>query len=145
VTVAEFVGHPAITMSGASPDGYVGEDGLLEIKCPNTATHIDTLLGEPIDGRYLKQMQWQMACTGRQWCDFASFDPRLPTDLQLKILRMERDDALIASLEDEVRVFLKENPDRAELRLPCGRASSKPDDGHASSLTPLCAADATGC
>lgn len=109
-TVVEvgFIDHPAIVMSGASPDGFVGDDGLIEIKCPNTATHIDTLLGEEIDGKYIKQMQWQMACTRRKWCDFVSFDPRLPTDLQLKIIRVERDGALIADLEDDVRMFLKE-------------------------------------
>lgn len=103
-----FVDHPTISMSGASPDGLVGGDGLVEVKCPNTATHIDTLLGEPIDPKYLKQMQWQMACTGRKWCDFVSFDPRLPEDLQLHIQRVVRDDAAIKILEDDVRVFLAE-------------------------------------
>jgi len=108
VALTGFVEHSKVPMSGASPDGLVGDDGLVEIKCPNTATHIDTLLGEPIDGRYVKQMQWQMACTGRVWCDFVSFDPRLPTDLQLKVQRVERDGALIAGLEDEIRAFLGE-------------------------------------
>ena len=70
VTEIGFVTHPEIGMSGASPDGLVGDDGLVEIKCPNTAKHIDTLLGKAIEGKYLTQMQWQMACTGRQWCDF---------------------------------------------------------------------------
>src|SRR5690606_6597640 len=65
-----FVDHPTIAMSGASPDGLIGDDGLVEVKCPNTATHLDTLLGGAIPDKYLKQMQWQMACTGRQWCDF---------------------------------------------------------------------------
>jgi len=108
VEEASFVDHPTIPMSGASPDGYVGADGLIEIKAPNTATHIETLLGEAIDGKYIKQMQWQMACTGRAWCDFVSFDPRLPLELQTKIQRVERDGAVIAALEDEVRLFLKE-------------------------------------
>lgn len=103
-----FVAHPTIAMSGASPDGLVGEDGLLEIKCPNTATHLDTLLGAEIDGKYIKQMQWQMACTGRAWCDFVSFDPRLPVNLQCKIIRVNRDDELVASLEAEVTAFLDE-------------------------------------
>lgn len=107
-----FVGHPAIEMSGASPDGMVGDDGLLELKCPTTATHIDFLLGESIADKYIKQMQWQMACTGRSWCDFMSFDPRLPEELQMKIQRVNRDDALIASLETEVRVFLAEIEDK---------------------------------
>lgn len=101
-----FVPHPTIAMSGASPDGLVGDDGLLEIKCPNTATHIDTLLGEPIAGKYEKQMMWQMACTGRRWCDFVSYDPRLPELMRLHIVRLHRDDQIIASLERHVREFL---------------------------------------
>jgi putative phage-type endonuclease len=103
-----FIHHPRIAMSGASPDGIIGEDGLTEIKCPNTATHIETLLGEPIEKKYLFQMQWQMACTGRQWCDFVSFDPRLPIDLQLKTQRIMRDNTLISSIETEVTTFLAE-------------------------------------
>ena len=98
--------HPSIEMTLASPDGLVGEDGLVEIKCPNTATHIETLLGGEIDGKYVKQMQWQMACTGRAWCDFVSFDPRLPADMQIDIQRVERDPAMIAELEQAVRLFL---------------------------------------
>ncbi len=111
---AGFVDHPEIEMSGASPDGYVGKDGLIEIKCPNIATHIDTLLGADIDGRYVKQMQWQMACTGRVWCDFASFDPRLPPEMQLHIRRVYRDDKLIAEMEKEGAVFLEEVSERVQ-------------------------------
>lgn len=103
-----LVDHPTIPMAGASPDGLVGEDGLVEIKCPNTATHIETLLsGEP-DAEYVKQMQWQMSCTGRAWCDFVSFDPRMPENLRLFVKRVQRDDSLIAELEEEVRKFLAE-------------------------------------
>ena len=94
--------------AGASPDGLVGEDGLVEIKSPNTATHIETLLKGSISGKYHLQMQWQMACTDRQWCDFVSFDPRLPVDLELFIKRVERDNVLIADLEAEVQKFLGE-------------------------------------
>lgn len=100
--------HPSIDMTHASPDGLVGDVGLVEIKCPNTGTHIDTLLGASIDGKYVKQMQWQMACTGRDWCDFVSFDPRMPEDMQLYIQRIERDEVLIAELEKEVANFLSE-------------------------------------
>lgn len=103
-----FVAHPTIADSGASPDGLIGDDGMIEIKCPNTATHIETLLGEAVEGKYIKQMQWQMACTGRKWCDFASFDPRLPAELQLKVIRVNRDDGLIAELEKETVSFLAE-------------------------------------
>jgi putative phage-type endonuclease len=108
VEEAGFVDHPTIVMAGASPDGLVGDDGLVEIKCPNSATHIATLLGAEIDGKYVKQMQWQMACTGRAWCDFVSFDPRLPDEMQIHIRRVERDEGMIADLMREVRVFLAE-------------------------------------
>lgn len=103
-----FVAHPRIEMTGASPDGLIGDDGLIEIKCPNSATHIATLRGADIDGKYLKQMQWQMACTGRAWCDFVSFDPRLPDKMQMLICRVPRDDALIAEMEAAVTAFLSE-------------------------------------
>lgn len=103
-----FVDHPAIEMAGASPDGLVGFDGLVEIKCPNSATHIATLRGASIDRKYLLQMQFQMACTGREWCDFASFDPRLPEPMRLHVRRVDRDNDLIAEMETEVSAFLAE-------------------------------------
>lgn len=103
-----FVDHPHVPMSGASPDGLVGDLGLVEIKCPNTATHIDTLISGAVPGKYVTQMQWQMACTEREWCDFVSFDPRLPDDMRLFVRRVERDDTLIASLERDVSDFLAE-------------------------------------
>ncbi len=103
-----FVPHPSIAMSGASPDGLVSNNGLIEIKCPNTATHIETLLNDTIKSEYKTQMQWQMACTGRLWTDFVSFDPRMPEKHQMKIIRVNRDDKTIQMLEDEVRKFLLE-------------------------------------
>lgn len=103
-----FVPHPEIDMSGASPDGLVGMDGLLEIKCPNTATHLDTLLSEAIPAKYLTQMHWQMACTNRDWCDFVSFDPRMPPEMALFVRRVPRDISLIVSLEGEVTEFIAE-------------------------------------
>ncbi len=103
-----IVKHPEIDGTHASPDGLVGDDGLVEIKCPNTATHIATLLSGKIEGKYETQMLWQMACTGRQWCDFVSYDPRLPPAMQLFIKRVERDADAIAEMEREVRVFLAE-------------------------------------
>lgn len=108
VSLVGFVPHPAIQMTGASPDGLVGDLGLVEIKCPETHTHIDTLLGQNVPSKYVTQMQWQMACTGRAWCDFASFDPRMPAHMQLFVRRVVRDDTLIADLEREVAVFLRE-------------------------------------
>jgi putative phage-type endonuclease len=103
-----FVPHPAILMAGASPDGLVGADGLLEIKAPETKKHIATLLSGQAPAEYLPQMYWQMACTGRKWCDFVSFDPRLPADLQLFIKRVERDEKVIVCYEQEVVQFLSE-------------------------------------
>lgn len=103
-----FVQHPMIHMSGASPDGYVGDLGLVEIKCPNTATHIETLIDREVAAKYITQVQWQMACTGRKWCDFVSFDPRMPESMRLSIMRVHRDDIRISELEDCVREFLIE-------------------------------------
>lgn len=103
-----FIEHPSILMSGASPDGLVGDDGLLEIKCPSTATHIETLIERTIPAKYVTQMMWQMACTGRQWCDFVSYDPRLPEEMKVWIKRVPRDPEMIAMLESEVSIFLGE-------------------------------------
>ena len=108
VTCIGFVEHPTIAMAGCSPDGLIGEDGLVEIKAPNTATHIETLLGQAVPSKYITQMQFQMSCTGRAWCDFVSFDPRLPPAMQLFVKRVPRDQAVIAELETAVREFLSE-------------------------------------
>lgn len=108
VTETGMVAHPHIPMSGASPDGFVSIDGLIEIKCPETKGHIDTILSGEAPTKYIPQMQWQMACTGRAWCDFASFDPRMPQEMQLFVRRVLRDDDLIRTYEDEVVQFLSE-------------------------------------
>lgn len=111
--VGEFVDetgfhlHPRILESGASPDGLIGE-GLLEIKCPNSSTHCDVLVNKKVPTKYVIQMQWQMAVMDRPWCDFLSFDPRMPRELQMFLVRVERDDAHIQTLEQEVEVFLGE-------------------------------------
>ena len=107
-----FVPHPSIQMAGASPDGLVGEDGLIEIKCPNTATHIDTLLTQTVPTKYFTQMQFQLACTGRKWCDFVSFDNRLPDKLQLFVKRVPRDDTYIKLMESEIVQFIAELDDK---------------------------------
>ena len=101
-----FIVHPEIDMSGASPDGFVGVNGLVEIKCPNTATHIQTLLDQKVPEKYITQMMWQMACTERPWCDFVSFDPRMPEKHQLFIKRIDFDKQLVDSLENSVIQFL---------------------------------------
>ena len=112
-----FVSHPTIDGSGASPDGVVSE-GLVEIKCPNTSTHLDTLLSDrsvdSISDRHLTQMQWQMACTCAAWCDYVSFDPRLSEHLQLVVIRVPRNDGRIRQLEDEVTRFLAEMHNKLE-------------------------------
>lgn len=110
VTVEQiaFVPHPKIDQAGASPDGLVNADGLVEIKCPNTATHLETLLGQAVPGKYDTQIQFQLACTGRKWCDFVSYDPRMPEHMRLFIKRVARDDKRINELETEIAGFLLE-------------------------------------
>jgi putative phage-type endonuclease len=103
-----FVLHPSIAQAGCSPDGFIEEESLIEIKCPMTNQHIDTLLSSEVPSKYVPQMQWQMACTGRKWCDFVSFDPRLPENMQLFIKRVMRDQMMITELEREVEKFLFE-------------------------------------
>lgn len=106
-----MIDHPTIAMAGASPDGLIGDDGLVEIKCPNTATHISTILTGVVDKKYIMQMMWQMACTGRQWCDFVSFDPRLNPELQLYVKRFDRHADQVREISQEVEVFLAEVDD----------------------------------
>ena len=127
VTVEQvgFIDHPSIKMTGASPDGLVGDGGLVEIKAPNTATHIDTLLNGKVPGKYVTQMMWQMSCTGRQWCDFVSYDPRMPEALRLWQRRVLRDSGMISELEIEVRAFLAELDEKERaLRALAGEALS---------------------
>ncbi|MBI1493436.1 lambda exonuclease family protein [Halocynthiibacter styelae] len=101
-----FINHPTLEMAGASPDGLVGKRGLVEIKCPNSTTHMKTLLTGKIDSKYIKQMHWQMLCTGRSWCDFVSFDPRLPAEMQIHIKRVELDAEMAQEMTAAVTSFL---------------------------------------
>jgi len=103
-----LVEHEEIKNFGASPDGLVGDDGLIEIKCPNTATHVDFLRTGKPDNKYQWQMLAQMACTGRQWCDFVSFDDRLPEPLQFSCIRFEREQSRIEEMLTEIKKFLEE-------------------------------------
>lgn len=103
-----LIRHPVINGTHASPDGLVGDDGLVEIKCPNTATHLETLLGATVADKYVKQVQWQMACIDRLWCDFVSYDPRLPEEMRLHVTRIHREPAVINQLEKEVTAFIAE-------------------------------------
>lgn len=103
-----FVPHPTIEMAGASPDGLCGDDGLVEIKCCGASRHIEILTGSAPEDRYVKQVLFQMACTGRQWCDLAYFNPDLPEEMQLKVIRFERDPEAIEAIETEIVAFLAE-------------------------------------
>ena len=106
-----FIDHPSIKGTGASPDGLVDATGMVEIKCPNTATHIETLLTERIPDRYVKQMIWQMVCADRDWCDFVSYDPRLPPSMQYFCKRLERDEKVACEYEKMAEEFLAELDD----------------------------------
>lgn len=103
-----LVDHPTISGFGASPDGLIGRDGLLEIKCPNTATHVATIQSGRYDPAYEWQMLAQMACTGREWVDFVSYDDRMPDELQYFCARFHRDEKRIREMETEVKLFLEE-------------------------------------
>mgnify|MGYP003341251933 CR=1 FL=1 len=100
-----FIHHPSIDGAGASPDGMVGDDGLIEIKCPLTKTHLKWVMADKPAQEYVNQMMWQMACTGRSYVDFVSYDPRLPVDLELFVARLERDEEYIQLITDEVIKF----------------------------------------
>lgn len=103
-----FIEHPTIPFAGASPDGLIGDDGGLEIKCCDSQTHIETLTSGVIDPDYLKQCDFGLACTGRKWWDFASYDPTMPEELKLYVQRVPRDEARIAAIEAAVIEFLAE-------------------------------------
>lgn len=107
-----FIPHPRFSQSGASPDGLVGDKGCVEFKCPMTATHVRTILAQDMPEEYGPQVQWQMACTGRSWCDFGSYDPRVPDEMKLFLVRIARDDAEIAVMERQVGEFLAELDER---------------------------------
>jgi len=113
-----FIDNPTIAMSGASPDGLVGDKGLVEIKCPQPANHIKTLTGANISRNYMLQMQWQMVCTGREWCDFVSFSPALPSDMQLFCQRIHHNVDMSDEITSSVESFL-EDVDAACSTLKC--------------------------
>jgi putative phage-type endonuclease len=103
-----FVDHPTIKWFGASPDGLVDSNGLVEIKCPNSATHWEYFKTKTPPKKYYIQMQAQMACTSREWCDFVSFDPRMPERSRLLIVRVPRSNDFISDMENEIKEFLNE-------------------------------------
>jgi putative phage-type endonuclease len=108
-----FIQHPDIEDAGASPDGLVGDDGMVEIKCPSSSTALECWLihaqgGNPVDAKYYAQMQWQMRCADRSWCDYVVFDPRMPAKAQLFVFRVQRNAEFLKIAEDEVITFLTE-------------------------------------
>ena len=114
-----FLPHPTISLAGASPDGLVGDSGMVEIKCPSTSTALECWLtqsqgGNPVDGKYFAQMQWQMRCADRSWCDYVVFDPRMPAKAQLFVTRVERDEEWLKNAEEEVTKFLVEMQAKVE-------------------------------
>lgn len=122
-----FVVHPNIDRSGASPDGLVGDDGLIEIKCPKLETHLKYIFAGVLPADYEPQVMWQMACTGRLWCDFVSFDARLPPRHQLFVKRVYRDEQRIADMEAGVLQFLAE-VDEMVNKLEAINAESEASD-----------------
>lgn len=103
-----LIRHPTIAGTHASPDGLIEDDGLLEIKCPQAQAHIETLLSRTIPSKYETQIHWQLACTGRAWCDYVSYHPKMPEPMSMFVMRLHRDDDRIADLEKQVASFLKE-------------------------------------
>lgn len=134
VRQVSFVPHPSIADAGCSPDGLVGDDGLVEIKCPNTATHIETLVGKAVPQKYTTQIQFQLACTGRQWCDFVSFDPRMPEAMQFFCVRVHRVPEIIEGLEQEVITFLNEVRAKIATLRNIYDPDTQPVDGSAALL-----------
>ena len=102
-----FIQHPTLE-AGASPDGLVGDDGLIEIKCPLGTTHTETLMTQEVPSKYIPQIQFQLRCTGRKWCDFVSYNPMFPEHLQLFVKRVEADEQYQAMLDKEIEDFLLE-------------------------------------
>ncbi|WP_151731985.1 lambda exonuclease family protein [Acinetobacter ursingii] len=102
-----LIDHPFIGMFGASPDGLVNDDGQIEVKCPDTTTHLNTLLTKQVPDEYIPQITSQLACTRREWCDFVSYDPRLKAELQIIVIRVFAKDLDISGMESDVRAFNK--------------------------------------
>jgi putative phage-type endonuclease len=103
-----YIRHPSIARAGASPDGLVGDDGLVEFKVPTSTTHLSYLLAEEVPDEYLPQLNWQLACSGRAWVDFVSYDPRLPQEFGLFVVRWHRNDRVICEMEGQVQQFIGE-------------------------------------
>jgi hypothetical protein len=108
VDKAGFCLHPTIEFFGATPDGFIDTDGVLEIKCPTTKTHLTYLCNKKVPSEYVPQMLAELACAGRRWALFASYDPRMPPAQQLFLTRFEPTADAIAECEEQAKEFLKE-------------------------------------
>lgn len=109
ITLCGFVPHPTIENAGASPDGLVGNDGLIEVKCPTDLTYIDWLMAGTVPEKHKPQMLFQLACTQRTWCDFVAYNPNMKSARKrLFVRRFQPEPAQIAEIEDKVRTFLAE-------------------------------------
>lgn len=130
-----LVRHPTIVGTHASPDGLIGEHGLIEIKVPNLATHVDYLISQQIPMNYQQQMAWQLICTGRKCCDFCSYAPQLPASMQLFIRPFTLPETWAKEMESEVATFLKEVDRKVDdLRHLYERGSSPTMDALRSSV-----------
>jgi len=100
---AKFYKNKSIKGSGSSVDGYVGNDGLIEVKCPyNGANHVSVMLSNEIESKYYAQIQKQLFDTGRKWCDYVSFDPRLKTKYKIHIIRIMPDEKMFTEFESKI-------------------------------------------
>lgn len=113
-----FVKHPLIRWFGASPDALVGSDGLVEIKCPRSTTHLDYIQSGKPPAKYVHQMMAQLSCTGRKWVDFVSFDDRFPEHLRLFVVRFQPTEEEIEKFESKVKEFLSEVNNLMEKLCP---------------------------
>jgi putative phage-type endonuclease len=102
-----FIRHPKLE-AGCSPDGIVGQDGLIEIKCVQPATALDLLESKKVPADHYNQIQWQLAVTGRDWCDYVVYQPKLPERLRLNVMRVVRNQSDILNMTVKVEQFLEE-------------------------------------
>jgi hypothetical protein len=110
----EFVKHPTVPRAGGSCDGFVGEDGIIEIKCGKIGTHIQWVLDGKVPEEHLGQINFYLWVTGRAWCDFVAFNPEVPKPLQLMVIRHQRDESAIARIEAAVADFNAQIDDAIE-------------------------------
>ena len=106
VILTGFIAHPTIKEAGASPDGLVGEDGLIEIKCLNIKNHNEIVNKQTLPKQYNLQIQFQLACTNREWCDFVAYHPE--SDHSLYVKRVLPEYGLIKEIHEKVIIFVGE-------------------------------------